>query len=81
MINKITRSLNFIKQTKRLDNFLLEKIKKQIKKIIENPEVGKPLKYYRGERTLYVKPFRLVYAIRQDEIILLKFEHRKNVYD
>ena len=77
MINKITRSLNFIKQTKRLDNFLLEKIKK----IIENPEVGKPLKYYRGERTLYVKPFRLVYAIRQDEIILLKFEHRKNVYD
>ena len=81
MINKITRSPTFIKQTKRLDNFLLEKIKKQIKKITENPEVGKPLKYYMGERTLYVKPFRLVYAIRQDEIILLKFEHRKSVYD
>jgi len=80
MIKKITRSPIFIKQTKHLDSFLLEKLKKQIMKIIENPNVGKPLKYVRGERSLYIKPFRFVYAIRGDELILLKFDHRKRVY-
>ena len=80
MINKVTRSSIFIKQIKRLDSFLLNKIKKQIVKIIENPEVGKSLKYKRGERSLYIKPFRLVYAVRGDELILLKFNHRKKVY-
>ena len=79
-INRITRSSLFIKQIKQLDSFWLEKIKKQIKKILENPYVGKPLKYKRGERSLYIKPFRLIYVIRKDEIILLKFNHRKKVY-
>ncbi len=80
MITKITRSPYFIKQIKHLDNFLLEKIKKQIEKILQNPQIGKPLRYKRGERSLYIKPFRLVYAIRGDELILLKFDHRKRVY-
>ena len=81
MITKIIRSPLFIKQTRKLDKTLLEKLKKQIIKIIENPQVGKPLKYKRGERTLYLKPFRLIYSLNQDELILLKFEHRKSVYD
>jgi len=80
MIVKVTRSPQFIKQVKHLDNFLLEKIKKQITKILQNPLVGKPLKYRRGERSIYVKPFRLIYALRGDQLILLKFEHRKGVY-
>ena len=81
VIRKVTRSPKFLKDTKRLDSFLLKKIEKQIKKIIENPKVGKPLKYKRGERSLYLKPFRLVYALRGEEVILLKFDHRKRVYD
>lgn len=81
MITKITRSSYFVKQIKHLDNFLLEKIKKQIVKILQNPQIGKPLKYKRGERSLYIKPFRLIYAIRGDELILLKFNHRKKVYE
>lgn len=80
MIKKITRSPTFIKQTKRLDNFLLKKLKMQITKILENPFIGKPLKYMRGERTIYIKPFRLIYAINKDELILLKFDHGKRVY-
>ena len=76
----ITPSKNFKKDVKRLDDFRREKLAKQIKKIIENPIVGKLLKYKRGERTLYIKPFRLIYAVRGDELILLKFEHRKKVY-
>ncbi len=76
----ITPSKRFIKDTKKLDSFEKELIEKQIRKIIEDPQVGKPLKYKRGERLLYIKPFRLIYAVRGDEIILLKFEHRKSVY-
>ena len=77
---KITLSKKFIKDIKRLDEFQKNKIEKQIKKIIQNPSVGKPLKYKRGERSLYVKPFRLVYTLKTDEIILLKFDHRKKIY-
>lgn len=80
MIKKVTRSPKFIKDIKRLDNFSLKKIEKQIMKILENPWVGKPLKYMRGERALYIKPFRLVYSLRGEELILLKFDHRKKVY-
>ena len=81
MIFKVTRSPLFLKQVKNLDNFMLQKLKKQILKIIENPNVGKPLKYKRGERSLYIKPFRLIYSVRGEELILLKFDHRKKVYD
>ena len=79
-ITKITRSPLFLKQTKNLDNLAKKKLKKQINKSLGNPEVGKPLKYRRWERSLYIRPFRLVYSIRYDELILLKFAHRKNVY-
>jgi len=80
MIKKVTKSPKFIKDIKRLDNFSLKKIEKQIMKILENPRVGKPLKYMRGERAFYIKPFRLVYSLRGEELILLKFDHRKKVY-
>lgn len=77
---RIIPSKEFIKDVKNLDSVLREKLEKQVKKIIENPKVGKPLKYKRGERSLYVKPFRLIYAIRGNDLILLKFDHRKKVY-
>jgi len=80
VIKKVTRSPKFIKDIKRLDDFSLKKLKKQIMKILENPEVGKPLKYKKGERSLYIKPLRLVYSLRGEELILLKFDHRKKVY-
>lgn len=82
MARKITISPKFEKDVKRLDKTLSEKLKKQVRKIIENPEIGKPLKYLRGERTVYVKPFRIIYSFlkREDELIFLKFEHRRDVY-
>ena len=80
MINKVTRSNTFIKQTKNLDKELSNKLKKQMIKIIKNPLTGKPLKYKRGERTLYIKPFRLIYSMKGEELILLKFDHRKKIY-
>ena len=75
----IIPSKEFIKNVKGIDSFEKIKLEKQIKKIIENPQVGKPLKYKRGERSLYVKPFRLIYAIRGDEIILLKLRAKKRL--
>lgn len=67
---------------RKADFSIKEKIKKQIKKIIENPETGKPLRYdLKGERTIYVKPFRIIYSFSNNTIYFLRFEHRKEVYD
>ena len=63
------------------DKKTIEKLKKQIIKIQENPDIGKPLRYlHKGERTIYVKPYRLIYSVDGDIVYLLKFDHRKHVY-
>jgi addiction module RelE/StbE family toxin len=59
-----------------------EKLEKQIRKITEDLNFGKPLRYgLRGEWSIYVKPFRLIYKVEGERLILLRFEHRKQVYD
>ena len=64
------------------EHSLKARIKKQIRKIIDDPEIWKPLKYsLKGERTLYIRPYRLIYAVDVDALILLRFEHRKDVYE
>ncbi len=69
-----------VKKTK--SSSLKEKLEKQIRKITENPEFGKPLRYgLKGEWTIYVKPYRLIYAVQGDRLLLLRFEHRKDVYE
>ncbi len=58
------------------------KIIKQLKKISENPEIGKPLQYeLKNHRSIRVTPFRIVYRLEQDKIIINCFDHRKDVYD
>jgi len=60
---------------------ILEKLKKQVKKICKYPDSGKPLRYaLKGERSVYVKPYRLIYSFDKGRILLLRFEHRKKVY-
>jgi len=61
------------------DNKLKEKVIKQIQKLRENPEVGKPMKYSRkGTRELYISPFRLSYTYikNEDKIVLLDLYHK-----
>lgn len=77
---RIIPSKQFVKKVKTLDHSDRLKVEKQIRKILDNPGVGKPLKYRRSERSLYVRPFRLIYAKRGEDIILLKFDHRKRAY-
>lgn len=54
-------------------------IKKQIAKIINEPEIGKPMMYGRkGTRELYVGSFRLsyLYLKEKDKIIFLDIYHK-----
>ncbi len=64
------------------DKGLKGRLQKQIEKVTENPSFGKPLRYgLTGEWSVRVKPYRLIYKVEGDKLILLRFEHRKEVYD
>ena len=53
----------------------------QLKKPERLPESGKPLQYnLKGHRSLRVPPFRIIYRIEKDKIIINCFDHRKDVY-
>lgn len=73
----------FLEDIKKIRNRdLQERIKKIVQKIIDNPFSGKPLKYeLKGLRSLRIRPFRITYEITDAEIIMHKFEHRKEVYE
>lgn len=61
------------------DSVLKEKILKQIEKIRENPEIGKPMQYNRkGTRELYIAPFRLsyVYHLKEGIVDLADLYHK-----
>ena len=71
----------FEKEVKRLDSSIKIKVIKQIERIIRGPNIGKPLRYdLKGEKTIYVKPYRIIYAFDKNTLTFLRVEHRKNVY-
>lgn len=81
-IRTIVWTEKFERELKRLkDKAVKGRVKKQIEKILENPEAGKPLRFeLKGERSIYIPPYRLIYASRGDTLYLLRLEHRKTVY-
>lgn len=59
------------------DNSTKEKIIKQISKIKDNPEIGKPMRYGRkGTRELYISPFRLSYKVEGYIVYILALYHK-----
>ncbi|PWB88388.1 type II toxin-antitoxin system RelE family toxin [Methanobrevibacter thaueri] len=79
MVDTVKYDKNFKKIFKRLDKSIKERAKKQIKKIIDDPKVGKPMRNVRkGTREVYVKPYRLSYYFDEenDLIIFLDFYHK-----
>ncbi|MDE1860450.1 MAG: type II toxin-antitoxin system RelE/ParE family toxin [Candidatus Micrarchaeota archaeon] len=73
---KFERDINKLRDKK-----VKERIDSEVKRIRENPDVGKPLGYgLKGERTVRIKPYRLIYTVERNILILLRFEHRKDVY-
>jgi addiction module RelE/StbE family toxin len=64
------------------DKPTLLKVIKQIKKLEVFPESGKPLQYaMKGHRTIRVPPFRIIYRLEGNKIILVYFDHRESVYN
>lgn len=80
---KVIYTKEFEDDLKRVrDRGMQMRIKKSIQKIMDNPSIGKPLRYeLSGLRSLRIPPFRIIYELKDDLIILHKFEHRKRVYE
>jgi len=79
MVNEVKESDNFKKIRSKLDKSILIKLAKQVEKIIENPEIGKPMRYNRkGTREVYISPYRLSYLYDKEKgiIYLLDFYHK-----
>ena len=59
------------------DNSIKEKIIKQIQKIKQNPEIGKPMRFARkGTRELHIPPFRLSYELNDKIVYILDIYHK-----
>ncbi len=72
------RFKNIFKKIK--DNAQKFQIQKQIKKIVENPKIGKPMRYGRkGTRESYVKPFRISYLCieHENKMVFSDLYHKK----
>lgn len=67
---------NFERKIRKIrDQALKLRVKKQVIKILEDPEVGKPMRFSRkGTREVYISPFRLSYAYFKNENKLVFFE-------
>ena len=58
------------------------KIIKQLKKLEQAPQSGKPLKYeLKNHRSVRIPPFRIIYRLEKNSIIINCFDHRKEVYE
>ena len=76
---KIRYSEVFCNDFSKMDNSVKTKIKKQIKKIVLNPKVGKPMRNIRkGTREVRIKPFRLSYSFDEENNIItfLRIYHK-----
>jgi mRNA-degrading endonuclease RelE of RelBE toxin-antitoxin system len=61
------------------DAGLKERVKQQIIRIIDDPAIGKPMRYSRKQtREVYIPPFRLSYCFDQsrDTLVFLALYHK-----
>ncbi len=82
VIASIVITEKFEKDVKKIrDEGIKARIGTEVNNLRANHESGKPLRYgLKGERTVRINPYRLIYAIEGANLILLRFEHRKDVY-
>ena len=82
VITQVIWTKKFERELRKLrDKTIKDRVKDQIEKVLDNPETGKPLRFaLKGERSVYVTPYRLIYAVQGETLYLLRFEHRKAVY-
>ncbi|MDE1825551.1 MAG: type II toxin-antitoxin system RelE/ParE family toxin [Candidatus Micrarchaeota archaeon] len=82
-IEKVIVTDKFERDIKKLrDKRLSRRIDLEAKRLFESPDAGKPLRYgLKGERTVRIGMYRLIYKREGADLLLLRFEHRKDVYD
>jgi addiction module RelE/StbE family toxin len=82
VIREVVWTKKFERELRKLRNGTFkDRVKDQIEKILDNPETGRPLRFDpKGERSIHVPPYRLIYAVQGGTLYLLRFEHRKTVY-
>lgn len=80
---EIIFSEEFKKNFKKIKNKTTRlRIIKQLQKLAELPNAGKPLQYeWKNHRSVRVPPFRIIYRLEEKRIIINCFDHRKDVYD
>jgi len=73
-IKYIVPTDNFKHDVKKIrDKGLKQRLQEQIEKVAEDPNSGKPLRYnLKGEYSVRVKPYRMIYAVEGDKLILLR---------
>lgn len=65
-----------------VDESLREKIFKHLERIEDHPEIGKPLRHqWKNHRSVRIPPFRIIYRLEGTDILVVCFDHRKDVYD
>lgn len=63
------------------DGELKARVKKRIEEIVGSADIGKPLRFeLKGERSIHIAHYRIVYAVQGDTLYLLRFEPREEVY-
>lgn len=80
VVTTVEKTDEFVRINKKIkDSLQKEKVQKQIIKIIQEPEIGKPMRFGRkGTREVYISPFRLsyIYIKEENKIILLDLYHK-----
>lgn len=79
---QIIFSDEFKKDFKRIkDRQIRLKLIKHLKKLEQLLESGKPFQYkLKGHRSTRIPPFRIIYRIENNNIIVNCFDHRKGIY-
>ncbi len=81
MIVYSERFARILKKCKKKDSRLFEEIEQQIEKIINDPTVGKPLRYtLKNRRRVHVGSFVLVYELHNDKVRFIDFDHHDKIY-
>ena len=73
----------FDKDIKKLDKHERKELKDLLDKILEQPEIGKPMEHYSNVFSKRTKHRRLIWKVKKQErvILLLMYKNRDEVYE
>lgn len=70
-----------LRKWKKRDHYLFEQLVNKMERIINDPTVGKPLRYtLKNRRRIHINSFVLVYEFHNDEVRFIDFDHHDRVY-